>query len=257
MYWMILLLGLVLMGSDPASQAVTHTQVSTVNPMDTVPWSPPIFEERKEERLQLVRESIVGRVGDDAVLNAMKNVPRHLFVPEDKRDKAYRDIPLPIGHGQTISQPFIVAYMTQMLDLSKGDKVLEIGTGSGYQAAVLSEITPEVYTIEIIDPLAVRASKRFEELGYTSIKAKDGDGYYGWKEYAPFDAIIVTAAAGHIPPPLTKQLKAGGKMAIPIGSPYETQTLVKVTKSQSGEMDTERKLPVRFVPMTGKVQQGK
>jgi protein-L-isoaspartate(D-aspartate) O-methyltransferase len=153
--------------------------------------------------------------------------------------------------GQTISQPFIVGYMTQMLKLSPGERVLEIGTGSGYQAAVLSEITPEVYTVEIIRELGERAHSRLEELGYHTIRTKIADGYYGWEEYAPFDAVIVTAASGHIPPPLVKQLKPGGKIAIPIGSPYHTQTLMEVTKTEGGSIRTERKLPVRFVPMTG------
>jgi protein-L-isoaspartate(D-aspartate) O-methyltransferase len=153
--------------------------------------------------------------------------------------------------GQTISQPFIVGYMTQLLNLSPGARVLEIGTGSGYQAAVLAEITPEVYTVKIIRELGEKARSRFEKLGYSTIRTKTGDGYYGWEKYAPFDAIIVTAAAGHLPPPLVTQIKPGGRIVIPIGSPYHTQTLMNVIKTRDGKIQTERKLPVRFVPMTG------
>jgi protein-L-isoaspartate(D-aspartate) O-methyltransferase len=217
-----------------------------------VEWSRPRFSEREEERKRMAERALAREgITDTATLEAMKNVPRHLFVPEDQRSRAYADIPLPIGMGQTISQPFIVGYMTQILKLSPGDRVLEIGTGSGYQAAVLAEITPEVYTIEIIRELGERAHSRFEELGYHTIKTRVGDGYYGWEEYAPFDAVIVTAASGHIPPPLVKQLKPGGRIVIPIGSPYRTQILVEVIKTEDGDIHTERKLPVRFVPMTG------
>ena len=211
------------------------------------------FEERQADRDRMVEQQIVSRnVRSEAVLGAMRRVPRHLFVPQDQRHYAYQDRPLPIGHGQTISQPYIVAYMTQVLDLEHGDKVLEIGTGSGYQAAVLAEITPKVYTMEIIQALGDQAKERFRELGYGGITFRTGDGYFGWDEYAPFDAIIVTAAAGHVPPPLLKQLKPGGQMVIPIGSPYLIQTLMKVTKSKSGDMLTQSLMPVRFVPMTGK-----
>ncbi|MBS1271937.1 MAG: Protein-L-isoaspartate O-methyltransferase [Candidatus Marinimicrobia bacterium] len=226
--------------------------VNLFSQSDTTRWPPPGFEERVDERNEMVDDQIAVRgVRSDKVLDAMRSVPRHLFVPKSQRSNAYRDRPLPIGHGQTISQPYIVAYMTEILNLSSDDKVLEIGTGSGYQSAVLSEITPHVYTIEIIEALGRQAKERYEKLGYDSIRVKIADGYFGWKEYAPFDAIIVTAAAGHVPPPLLKQLKPDGVMMIPVGSPYLTQTLMKVTKSESGEMRTQNLMPVRFVPMTG------
>lgn len=210
---------------------------------------------REKERERMVKTQIAGRdVTDKQVLEAMRSVPRHLFVGEENRNAAYRDSPLPIGYGQTISQPYIVAYMTEKLDIDSGDKVLEIGTGSGYQAAVLSEITKNVYTIEIIEELAAQARERFKELGYDSINVKAGDGYYGWKEHAPFDAIIVTAAAGHVPPPLVRQLKAGGRIVIPVGGVYQVQTLTLVKKESEDSIKTEQLMPVRFVPMTGQVQ---
>ncbi|MEX0994210.1 MAG: protein-L-isoaspartate(D-aspartate) O-methyltransferase [Balneolaceae bacterium] len=222
---------------------------------DTVEWDRPRFPEREEERHQLA-DVIEGQgVTDQDVLDAIRYVPRHLFVPEPMRNQAYRNNPLPIGHGQTISQPYIVAYMAEMLELSPGDKVLEIGTGSGYHAAVLSELTPHVFSIEIIRELGEQASARYKNLGYHTIQTRIGDGYYGWEEQAPFDAIIVTAASGHIPPPLIDQLKPDGIISIPIGSPYQTQTLMKVIKDDEGNVSTERMLPVRFVPMTGAAQE--
>ena len=180
----------------------------------------------------------------------MRTTPRHVFVPEDMRSRAYSDTPLPIGHGQTISQPFIVAYMTELLQLEPDDKVLEIGTGSGYQAAVLAQLTPEVYTIEIIKPLAERAKKALADQGYEDVKTKNADGYFGWEEHAPFDAIIVTAAAGHVPPPLWEQLKPGGRMVIPIGGQYEVQRLVVVEKTKEGQRRSQSVMAVRFVPFT-------
>jgi len=164
-------------------------------------------------------------------------------------DRAYNDGPLPIGYGQTISQPYIVAYMTEAIDPKPGQKVLEIGTGSGYQAAVLAEIVDSVYTIEIITELYKSSEKRLSELGYKNVLCRNADGYYGWKKFAPFDAIIVTAAAEHIPPPLIEQLKDGGKMIIPVGSPFLNQTLILVEKSGE-EITTTSLLPVRFVPFT-------
>ncbi len=190
-------------------------------------------------------------VSDEAVLAAMRAAPLHVFVPEQQQRNAYRDYPLSIGHGQTISQPYIVAYMTEMLQLDEHKKVLEIGTGSGYQAAVLAEITPWVYSIEIKRPLAQRSKDVFKELGYTSIKSRHGDGYYGWKEAGPFDAIIVTAAAPHIPPPLVKQLKPGGRMILPVGPRHATQDLILLTKDLKGKTRTRSLYPVRFVPLTG------
>ncbi len=208
-----------------------------------------------EERQAMVAQQIEARgVKDNDVLAAMRRVPRHDFVAAPQRGQAYSDKPLPIGQGQTISQPYIVAYMTEVLQLDAGEKVLEIGTGSGYQAAVLAEITDRVYTIEIIEELAEQASKRLQRLGYTEVRTAQGDGYYGWEEHAPFDAIIVTAAAGHIPPPLLRQLKPGGRMIIPIGGVYEVQSLMLVRKTSAGEVRTERLMPVRFVPFRGEAQ---
>ncbi|MCK4872907.1 MAG: protein-L-isoaspartate(D-aspartate) O-methyltransferase [Phycisphaerales bacterium] len=190
-------------------------------------------------------------VADETVLEALRTVPRHVFVPEKLRNRAYDDTPLPIGHGQTISQPYIVAFMTEVLQLEPGDRVLEIGTGSGYQAAVLGQLTPNVFTIEIIEPLAKTAGRVLKEQGYTDIKWKHGDGYYGWEEHAPFDAIIVTAAAGHVPPPLWEQLAPGGKMVIPVGGRYEVQRLIFLEKTQEGERRSRSLMAVRFVPLTG------
>lgn len=222
---------------------------------DTLDWPRPRFSEREEERHEMVERGIKGRgVTDSETLEAMRHVPRHLFVPKNRRHNAYQNRPLPIGQGQTISQPYIVGYMTEMLDLQAGEKVLEIGTGSGYQAAVLSEITPHVFTIEIVEELGRQARERFESLGYSTIKTKIGDGYNGWPEHAPFDAIILTAAADEIPQPLIDQLKPGGTMVLPVGETGLTQRLMKVTKTEDGEIIKESMLPVRFVPMTGKDQ---
>lgn len=222
---------------------------------DTLEWSKPRFSERKQERHQMVENGIKRQgVSDPNTLEAMRHVPRHLFVPENRRHNAYQNRPLPIGHRQTISQPYIVAYMTEMLGLEAGEKVLEIGTGSGYQAAVLSEMTPHVYTIEIVEELGKRAKELFDSLGYETIRSKIGDGYKGWPEHAPFDAIILTAAADEIPDPLIQQLKPGGIMVLPVGEVGKTQMLTKVTKSEDGEVNIERRLPVRFVPMTGEIQ---
>jgi protein-L-isoaspartate(D-aspartate) O-methyltransferase len=188
---------------------------------------------------------------DPRVLQAMATVPRHALVPEELRSLAYENRPLPIGHGQTISQPYVVAIMTDLLALQPGDKVLEIGTGSGYQAAVLAELGVRVYSIEIIEPLGELARKNLAALGYDNIEVRIGDGYYGWEEQAPFDAIIVTAAASHIPPPLIKQLRPGGHMIIPVGSRFLVQQLVLVDKDAEGGITTRQVLPVKFVPLTG------
>lgn len=185
------------------------------------------------------------------VLQAMRRVPRHEFVPVDLIDKAYWNRPLPIGHGQTISQPYIVAIMTDLLDLEAGQRVLEIGTGSGYQAAVLAALGLRVWSIEIIEPLGSRAQERLQALGYDQVEVRLGDGYYGWPEQAPFDAIIVTAAASHIPPPLIRQLKTGGRMIIPVGSRFSTQELILITRVNQDEVVARQVLPVRFVPLTG------
>lgn len=186
-----------------------------------------------------------------AVITAMKKVERHHFVPTWLAMFAYLNRPLPIGYGQTISQPLIVALMTDLLQLKEGDKVLEIGTGSGYQAAVLAEIVKSVYSIEIIEPLGKEAAERLKSLGYSNVEVRLGDGYYGWPETAPFDAIIVTAAASHVPPPLLKQLKPGGRMLIPLGAHFMTQYLMVVEKQTDGSVTSRQIVPVSFVPLTG------
>jgi protein-L-isoaspartate(D-aspartate) O-methyltransferase len=188
---------------------------------------------------------------DERVLQAMGRVERHRFVPENLRGEAYGNYPLPIGYGQTISQPYIVALMTDLLAPSPEDVVLEVGTGSGYQAAVLAELVRRVYSIEIIEPLADQVRQRLSRLGYDQVVTRLGDGYYGWSEHAPFDSIIVTAAAGHVPPPLIEQLKPGGRMVIPVGGRFLTQYLLLVEKSEEGEIRTRQITAVRFVPLTG------
>jgi len=201
-------------------------------------------------REEMVKVQIESRgIKNKSTLDAMKKVPRHKFVSSNNIDKAYNDSPLPIGYGQTISQPYIVAYMTAVIDPKPGYRVLEIGTGSGYQAAVLAEIVDSVYTIEIITELYKSSEKILKELGCKNIFCKNADGYYGWKDAAPFDAIVVTAAAEHIPPLLIEQLKDGGKMIIPVGSPFLNQTLILVEKSGK-DVTTTSLLPVRFVPFT-------
>jgi protein-L-isoaspartate(D-aspartate) O-methyltransferase len=202
------------------------------------------------ERERMVRQQIEARgIAGAATLAALRQVPRHRFVPEDRRSQAYQDQPLPIGYGQTISQPYIVAYMTELARPRPGLRVLEIGTGSGYQAAVLAAAGAEVYTIEIVAGLARWGERNLREAGFAGVHLRAGDGYHGWPEAAPFDAIIVTAAADHIPPPLLNQLKDGGRMVIPVGSPFRTQTLMLVTRSGK-DLATEALLPVRFVPLT-------
>ena len=207
-----------------------------------------------DKRVQMVAKDIKARgVKDPVVLEAMGKIPRHLFVDESFRDKAYADHPLPIAEGQTISQPYVVALMTEALRLKPEDRVLEIGTGSGYQAAVLAEIVKEVYSIEIRKSLAESASKRLRELGYNNIQVRFADGYFGWEEVAPFDAIIVTATSNHIPPPLLKQLKEGGRLIIPVGSTTFHQTLTLVTKKK-GDLQVEQLGGVIFVPLIGEVE---
>ncbi len=194
-------------------------------------------------------------IKDEKILEIMQKIPRHLFIPSIHWNQAYEDRPLPIGEHQTISQPYIVAFMTEVLRLKPDDKVLEIGTGSGYQAAILAELAREVYTIEIIEILGKTAERVFKDLGYNNIKVKIGDGYKGWKEYAPYDAIIVTCAPDHIPTPLIEQLKEGGRMVIPVGD-YYNQELILVEKKE-GKIVKKEVMPVIFVPMTGEGINGK
>ena len=188
---------------------------------------------------------------DPAVMAAMGRVPRHEFVPPEHRDRAYRNRPLPIGYGQTISQPYIVALMTDLLGVGPGDRVLELGTGSGYQAAVLADLGCRVFSVEIVPPLHAIATERLERLGYDGVRTRVGDGYLGWAEHGPFDAIVVTAAASHVPPPLVEQLKPGGRLVIPLGNPFLTQQLSVVEKDGAGAVRTQQLLPVVFVPLTG------
>ena len=213
-------------------------------------------EEHAEARARMVEEQIVARgVRQAEVLEAMEEVPRHLFVPDHLRDQAYDDRPLPIAYDQTISQPYMVALMTELLDLSGDEKVLEIGTGSGYHSAVLSRVADEVYSIEIIEPLSRRADVRLRHLGYGNVHLKVGDGYGGWPTYAPFDAIILTAAPPRLPQPLLDQLKVGGRMVVPVGDYFQDLSLI--IKNEDGTFTNRRIAPVRFVPMTGEVQEKK
>lgn len=221
-----------------------------------VPWLPPHALAGSDESAALRRrmvETQLQRPGRDithpGVLKAMAEVPRHEFVPAAQRQYAYDDGPLPIGYDQTISQPYVVALMTEKLDPKPTDKVLEIGTGSGYQAAVLSPLVAEVYTIEIVEPLGLRAQADLKRLGYGNVHVRIGDGYRGWPEAAPFDAIIATSAPEHVPPPLVEQLKDGGRLVIPLGPSYEQY--LYVFKKRGGKLDRQSVIPVRFVPMTG------
>jgi protein-L-isoaspartate(D-aspartate) O-methyltransferase len=226
--------------------------------MATAPASAQDFAERRAELLREIGpdveatiEHLMDEEMDPRVMQAMGDVPRHEFVPERLQGKAYANRPLPIGHGQTISQPYIVALMTGMLDLEPDDVVFEVGTGSAYQAAVLGGLVAEVHTVEIIPELAESAAERLERLGYDNVHVRQGDGYYGLPEKAPFDAIMVTAAAEHIPPPLVEQLAPGARMAIPVGPPHHVQHLMLVEKDEEGEVRTRSVLAVSFVPLTG------
>ncbi len=229
--------------------------------LDRDAWS----GEKEDARFLRLREAMVKRqiseppdyrtpVRDKRVLEAMGTVPRHLFVREKDVSSAYNDHPLPIGYGQTISQPYIVAYMTEMLEVEPQHRVLEVGTGSAYQAAVLACLVKDVYTVEIVRALAKEASDRLWRLSYRNVQVKTADGYFGWEEHAPFDRIIVTAAATLVPPPLLQQLKPGGKMCIPVGGQYTVQYLTLVEKSPEGTITMRKVLPVRFVPLTREVR---
>jgi protein-L-isoaspartate(D-aspartate) O-methyltransferase len=205
-------------------------------------------------RRRMVASQLRGRdITDARVLEAMAKVPRHRFVPEATRRLAYQDGPLPIGHGQTISQPYIVALMTQLAEPKANERALDVGTGSGYQAAVLAELVESVYSIEIVEPLANQARDRLRELGYSNVTCRDGDGYRGWPEHAPFDIIIVAAAPNHVPKPLIEQLAPGGKLVIPVGEYF--QELVVIEKSVDGEIRRRSVAPVAFVPMTGEAME--
>lgn len=235
LYW-----GSTLLAQDPKEPTTLH----------------PAFSERVGERERMVRDYIQNYphnpVRDPQVLKAMRRVPRHRFVPADYRDLAYQNSPLPIGHKQTISQPVIVAHMTELLDIQSDDRILEIGTGSGYQAAVLGELCKNVFTMEIVAPLGKQAKNLLRELGYHQVRVRIGNGYMGWPEEAPFEKIIVTCAPDQIPQPLLDQLAPGGRMVIPVGGQFQTQYMVEVTKNQKGKISKKEHYPVRFVPMTGK-----
>ncbi|NOX62839.1 MAG: protein-L-isoaspartate(D-aspartate) O-methyltransferase [Chloroflexi bacterium] len=235
----------------------TSTPTSLPEPTLAPPaQASPTVDPYLEKRLKLVDRTMRNRgIKDERVLKAMETVPRHEFVPPEYIDSAYADHPLPIGYGQTISQPYIVALMTELLQLEPDDKVLEIGTGSGYQAAVLAELVDEVWTIEIIPQLAKQAEERFQRLGYDNIHTRVGDGYYGWPEEAPFDAIIVTAAPDHAPQPLIDQLKNGGRLVVPIGPPGGYQTLWQIVK-EGDDLKAYNLGGVRFVPLVGGGQSG-
>lgn len=249
----VLVLALGAACSPPAAWAQAGTELLLESSVSGQAVDRPGFENaaRAAEREAMVASQIEDRaVSDERVLAAMRRVPRHEFVPEQTRRRAYADTPLPIGHGQTISQPFIVGFMTEKLNLEDGDRVLEIGTGSAYQAAILAELVREVVTIEIIEPLAHSAAARLKRLGYRNVTVLHGDGYYGYEPAAPFDAIIVTAAASHVPPPLIEQLRPGGRIAIPVGQGW-TQNLLLVEKDDQGQTSTRNLMAVRFVPLTG------
>ncbi len=225
---------------------INREDISVVNGGEAGPTEDGYARKRK----MMVEQQIVSRgVKNKKVLEAMNSVPRHLFVPEEYRRGSYFDQPLPIGTGQTISQPYIVALMTEMLDVDNNDVVLEIGTGSGYQAAVLSGLVRELYTIEIIEELGIPAAERLKSLGYDNVEVKIADGGLGWPEKAPFDAIIVTAAAPQVPGPLIKQLKPGGRMVIPVDNDFYSQDLLIVEKDATGKIETKNTIPVRFVPL--------
>lgn len=211
-------------------------------------------DSRQVERDWMVDTQIVGEgITDPNVISALRRVPRHRFIPSQVAEEAYGNFPLPIGHEQTISQPFIVAYMTEVLKLKPGEKVLEIGTGLGYQAAILAELGVQVFTMEIVKPLAQNARENLSQLGFADVWVRAGDGYQGWPEEQPFDAIIITAAPSHIPEPLLEQMAIGGRLILPIGD--DSQTLVLIRRTEEGYQRTEL-LPVRFVPMTGEARQG-
>lgn len=216
-------------------------------------WAPArerMVRDIEDTQAAVAAETGRARIGQ-RTLEAMRATPRHLFVREQDRDEAYDNRPLPIGHGQTISQPYIVALMTDLLGVQPGDRVFELGTGSGYQAAVLAQLGAEVYSVEIVPPLGEQAAATLARNGYATVQVKVADGYFGWAEHAPYDAIVVTAAASHVPPPLVQQLATGGRMVIPVGTSFLMQHLMLVEKQADGSVTTRQVLPVAFVPLTG------
>lgn len=239
-------------GQTPSPEITSQPAVATLEIAEATSLpTPAIVDEYADQREQMVQDGVIGwGVEDPAVIKAMRAVPRHEFVPEEFLSQAYENHPLPIGYGQTISQPYIVALMSQAAGVSAGDNVLEIGTGSGYQAAVLAELVDQVYSIEIISPLAERSTDTLARLGYDNVTTRQADGYFGWEEYAPFDAIVVTAAPDHIPQPLVQQLKIGGRMIIPVGPVGGFQKLWLVTRESEDEVRTVDLGGVRFVPFT-------
>lgn len=243
--WLALGMVLMLPASTPDCQGPPPPQVSTT------PVTQDTAAHLKARELMVQQQIAARGVRNERVLTAMRRVPRHLFVPPGMQPYAYLDSPLPIGHEQTISQPYIVAFMTEALRLEQDDRVLEVGTGSGYQAAVLSVLVWKVYSIEIVEPLATEAAERLQRLGYANVTVREGDGYRGWPGEAPFDAIMVTAAPDHVPKPLLDQLAPGGRLILPVGDQY--QTLMRITHTAKG-FKREKLLPVRFVPMTGEAE---
>lgn len=258
-YWRLILLGTMALGAvgsglcqDSAAEEQGDPEL-LLEAATTDEASRQAFDGgRGDDREAMVRDQVARRgVHDERVLEAMRDVPRHEFVPASRRDRAYADSPQPIGHGQTISQPYIVGYMTDQLDLEPGDRVFEVGTGSAYQAAILARLVDHVVTMEIVEPLARSAADRLEGLGFDNVTVLHGDGYYGFEEHAPYDAIIVTAAAPHVPPPLKEQLRPGGRMVIPVGRGGWTQNLLMVEKKEDGSVSTRNLMAVSFVPLTG------
>ncbi len=244
-------LGLVRAWTARVPQSVEEVPPPTISTAAVSSTRPAQEDRYAEERARMVAEQIGLRgIHDKDVVRAMETVPRHEFVLDEYLDQAYHDHPLPIGYGQTISQPYVVALMTELLELERDHKVLEIGTGSGYQAAILAEMCDEVYTVEIISELAASAEERLQRLGYENIRTLHADGYYGWEEHGPYDAIIVTAAPDHVPQPLIEQLKEGGRLVIPVGPVGFFQTLWLITK-EGGEPQFHNQGDVRFVPLTG------
>ncbi|MGD8805837.1 MAG: protein-L-isoaspartate(D-aspartate) O-methyltransferase [Chloroflexota bacterium] len=232
-------------------QALATATAALATPAESRPAPSPTADPYRQQRQAMVQNGVIAwGITDEAVIEAMGAVPRHAFVPDEFLAAAYNNHPLPIGYGQTISQPYIVALMTQSADVSQGDQVLEIGTGSGYQAAVLAQLVDHVYTVEIIEPLAERAKVVLAQLGYDNVTVRRADGYFGWEEHAPFDAIVVTAAPDHIPQPLVAQLKIGGRMVIPVGPVGGFQTLWLVTRTGQDDVQTRNLGSVSFVPFT-------